>query len=419
MTMADTKKKVKDNSLTENKVSENKTSKSTPKKKSNETTKPIQPVIQTTEDTQTADIVTLASQQQSDTNTIVSLDTWLWVDQVSETTPSIEDIIPTQTTTADPIDPIVWNTWNSHSDTIETNITHTTTTPSASNTQSDIQDPFYQVWPQTQIELVHKPINIDNIINETLNTNTVDASKDITIDIQTSLQWWNLTQTPVSWAQTSNHGSLNQHIDQLTKPSHHSVIWLLFALLGFISLIWWWFLVYKMMFNTDSASTEDNNTISTENIDAQFISGDITDISTGIIPIVDAVWTSGSSASWTTDPFLDNIGDQIDQGEAILATQESAIDSQKDTQPQLDTQKDAINYLTEFQMLLTEAESGYQYTDLKWMEKANKLYKLIRLKIQNIITKLENGEVIDKNILSTDFAKYKKYLQKAQKLSQI
>lgn len=75
MTMADTKKKVKDNSLTENKVSENKTSKSTPKKKSNETTKPIQPVIQTTEDTQTADIVTLASQQQSDTNTIVSLDT--------------------------------------------------------------------------------------------------------------------------------------------------------------------------------------------------------------------------------------------------------------------------------------------------------------------------------------------------------
>lgn len=174
-----------------------------------------------------------------------------------------------------------------------------------------------------------------------------------------------------------------------------------------------------MMFNTDSASTEDNNTISTENIDAQFISGDITDISTGIIPIVDAVWTSGSSASWTTDPFLDNIGDQIDQGEAILATQESVIDSQKDTQPQLDTQKDAINYLTEFQMLLTEAESGYQYTDLKWMEKANKLYKLIRLKIQNIITKLENGEVIDKNILSTDFAKYKKYLQKAQKLSQI
>ncbi len=76
------------------------------------------------------------------------------------------------------------------------------------------------------------------------------------------------------------------------------------------------------------------------------------------------------------------------------------------------------NYLEEFNTLLSQAESWYQYADLKDSTKAIKLYKLIINSITAIINKLKDGEVIQKEVLDSDLNKYTKYLQRAQKLSQ-
>jgi hypothetical protein len=356
-------------------------------------------------DSDNIDLKTIASTPQTDIGAVDSLDP-----------KTIADAIP--------------SSHNSSSDQFSSGL-------SWSSTQ--VVDPFAQVSPLST-DSQHKPVNIDTIIHQTIDSyipNTTSWFDQWLVSPNapsTSLPWASTPASSSSQTQTVDHHNLNQEIGQITNPKHHSIIWLMFAIIGFLSLLWWWFLVYKMMFNntdTDIQYSSWSLSIDDESdfINAQFVSWEET-LSTGIIPvvnenIVDSGFLQdndvGDSDSQLKDPLIDRVNDTLEQGKTMLGVEES-VDSTAQITDALSTQNNPAlsqkNYLDEFNVLLSQAESWYQYADLKDSTKATKLYKLIINSINSIISKLKDGEVIEKEVLDSDLNKYTKYLQRAQKLSQ-
>ena len=69
--------------------------------------------------------------------------------------------------------------------------------------------------------------------------------------------------------------------------------------------------------------------------------------------------------------------------------------------------------MQEFETLLSQANSGYQMATEKSLLTAAKLYKVVAIMSSQIITKLNNGEIIPKDELESYFRKTQSYLQKA------
>lgn len=299
------------------------------------------------------------------------------------------------------------------------------------NHQIPTLDPFYQIkWSSSDSQ--HKPVDIDTIINQTINPtnqiNTIHEDPSIWPQ-QGNIQESKTETNNIIWSSPSaNQDSINHSIHQLTKQKTTSIIGVMFAGIGFLALLGWGWLVYNMMFPSSVTNTVSISS-SGQSIDAQFISWD-EESSTWIldIPIFDTNWED----TW----WFDNTGnrDNISSTQSGDSTT-NETENQKDDDPDMQAKKSgqnnqewnsivsqtnnkSINYLDKFEQMLAEAESGYQYTDLKGYTKANRLYKIIKLKLQQIVTNLQNWEVITSEILQTDLEKYSKYIQKAQNITQ-
>ena len=89
-------------------------------------------------------------------------------------------------------------------------------------------DPAQTIKPDQQSETEHKPVNIDSLLPDDLNTATGSTASDLASINSPKQQSTDQEQT-VQVATPSNDQALNQTLGQITQTKQHSLISLLLA----------------------------------------------------------------------------------------------------------------------------------------------------------------------------------------------
>jgi hypothetical protein len=275
----------------------------------------------------------------------------------------------------------------------ENTVTQVSTTKKTDTTTA-LTNPFYLSSRHednlSQFEQ-HKPVNIDTLIGQ-----TVWAAEKSEVDVASRQQSSDVV-VPLVWSQDSS--ALNHELHKINTTSSFSPMSLFFALIWFLSLVFAGFFVYKMMF--DGGTLWDAQSSNTGFIDGVFITGEIID----------------ENMSWSID-VVQQTGWDIDDinliWEPIITdTTNTEILSWELWDNKWWVEEININYMQEFETLLSQANSGYQMATEKSLLTAAKLYKVVAIMSSQIITKLNNGEIIPKDELESYFRKTQSYLQKA------